>query len=175
MLIGALLAFQPAVLPALSPAAVPLEPTAITEPTNTEGVGALVGGIIGYSRWPTQPRPVRLCLAGSTRYALRMSDAQRTAGQSILIRSIGSAARPANCDVLYLGTMRVAARARLLAATRGQPIVSIIENDVQCRSGAMFCLVPSRSTFRLNLDAVSRSQVHIDPRVLRIASDGEHG
>jgi hypothetical protein len=175
MLIAALLAFQPAVLPALSPAAIPLEPTAAAEATATEDVGALVGGIISYSRWPTEPRPVRLCLVGSTRYALRMSDAQRIAGQSILIRSIGATTSPAGCDVVYLGTMRAAARTRLLAATHGQPIVSIIENDLHCRSGAMFCLEPSRSSFKLNIDAVSRSQVHIDPRVLRIASGGEQG
>jgi len=175
MLIGALLAFQPVLLPALSRAALPLEPAAAVEPVGTQDVGALVGGIISYSRWPTQPRPVRLCLAGATRYALRMSDAQRSAGQSILIRSIAATASPADCDVLYLGTMRVAARERLLAATRGQPIVSIVEDDLHCRGGAMFCLVPSRSTFKLNLDAVSRSGVHIDPRVLRIASGEERG
>jgi hypothetical protein len=175
MLIAALLAIQPAVLSALSWATVPLEPAAAAEPISTQGVGALIGGIISYSRWPTQPRPVRLCLAGSTRYALRMSDAQRAAGQSILIRSIGIAGSPADCDVLYLGAMRDPARGRLLAATRGKPIVSIIEDDLHCQSGAMFCLLPGRSTFKLNLDAVSRSEVHIDPRVLRIASGEERG
>ena len=100
MLIAALLAFQPAVLPALSPAAIPLAPAAAAEPTATEGVGALVGGIISYSRWPIQPRPVHLCLVGSTRYALRMSDAQRIAGQSILIRSIGATTSPAGWTAL---------------------------------------------------------------------------
>jgi len=176
MLIAALLAVPMPVLSAVSPAAVPLEPiAAAAEPNSTESVASLVGGIISYSRWPTPPRPVRLCLAGSTRYARRISDAQRTAGQSLMIRALAAGASPASCDVLYLGTMRVAARARMLAATRGQPIVSIIENDPHCRSGAMFCLFPARGTFRLNLDAVSRSEVRIDPRVLRIASGEEPG
>jgi hypothetical protein len=177
MWIAALLALQPPVVPAISPAANPLEPTAAAEPSGAESVGGLVGGIIGYSRWPTQPRPVRLCLAGATRYALRMSDAQRTAGQSILIRSIGTAASTASCDVLYVGTLSASRRARLIAAARAQPIVSIIENDPNCRSGAMFCLSATKATatFKLNLDAVSRSQVRVDPRVLRIADGGERG
>jgi hypothetical protein len=175
MLVAALLAFQPAVLPAASPAAIPLEPTPAAAADSADSVASLVGGIISYSRWPTQPRPVRLCLAGATRYALRISDAQRTAGQSLMIRSVGSAGKSATCDVIYIGTMRPAARTRLIAATRGQPVVTIVENDPACRSGAMFCLVPARGTFRLNLDAVSRSQVRVDPRVLRIASGEERG
>jgi hypothetical protein len=175
MVIAALLALQPPVVPAASLAAMALEPVAAAEPSSAESVASLVGGIISYSRWPTQPRPVRLCLAGSTAHALRISDAQRTAGQSLMIRGLAADASPADCDVLYLGAMRVGARARMLAVTRGQPIVTIIEDDPDCRSGAMFCLVPTRGTFRLNLDAVSRSEVRIDPRVLRIASGEERG
>jgi hypothetical protein len=173
MVIAALLAFQPPVVPALLPAAAQVEPTAAAAPDSAESVASLVGGIISYSRWPTQPRPVRLCLAGATRYALRISEAQRTAGQSLMIRSLGSLASPATCDVLYIGAMRPAAQRRMIAAARSQPIVSIIEDDPHCRSGAMFCLVPAHGTFRLNLDAVSRSEVRIDPRVLRIASGEE--
>jgi hypothetical protein len=174
MVIAALLAFQSSMMPAVSPAVAQLEPVAAAaEPAKAESVASLVGGIISYSRWPTPPRPVRLCLAGSTRHALRISDAQRTAGQSLMIRAVAAGATPAGCDVLYLGTMRVAARAKMLAATRGKPVVSIIEDDLHCRTGAMFCLIPARGTFRLNLDAVSRSQVRIDPRVLRIASGEE--
>jgi hypothetical protein len=174
MLIAALLAAPMLVLSAVSPAAVPLEPiSAAAEPDSAESVASLVGGIISYSRWPTQPRFVRLCIAGTTRHALRISEAQRTAGLSLMIRSVAAGGSPERCDVLYLGTMRIAARAKMLAATRGQPIVSIIENDPHCRSGAMFCLMPSRGTFRLNLDAVSRSEVRVDPRVLRIASGEE--
>jgi hypothetical protein len=175
MLVAALLALQPAVLSAASPAALPLEPVAAAASDRADSVASLVGGIISYSRWPTPPRPVRLCLAGATHYALRISDAQRTAGQSLMIRSVGGAGRSASCDVIYIGAMRTAARARLIAAAHGQPVVTIVEDDPNCRSGAMFCLVPARGTFRLNLDAVSRSQVRVDPRVLRIASGEERG
>jgi YfiR/HmsC-like len=176
MLIAALFAAPVPVLPSFVPAAVQVEATAAAAPDSAESVGGLVGGIISYARWPTQPRPVRLCLAGATRYALRMSDAQRTAAQSILVRSVRAAAGAAECDVLYLGSMSTSARGRMLAAARGKPIVSIVENDRNCRSGAMFCITATRSaaSFKLNLDAVSRSQVRIDPRVLRIASGEEH-
>ncbi|MEO7470390.1 MAG: YfiR/HmsC family protein, partial [Sphingobium limneticum] len=43
-----------------------------------------------------------------------------------------------------------------------------------CGSGAIFCLLyaPQTLSFQLNIDAVSRSAVRIDPRVLRLSKGG---
>lgn len=65
-------------------------------------------------------------------------------------------------------------RQRLIAAVRGNPVVTIAEDDRDCAGGAMFCLLfaPQTLSFQLNIDAVSRSTVRIDPRVLRVAKGG---
>ena len=62
---------------------------------------------------------------------------------------------------------------RLIASTTGRPVVTIVEADLACRSGAMFCLLyaPQSLSFRLSIDAVSRSTVRIDPRVLRLRKE----
>lgn len=63
---------------------------------------------------------------------------------------------------------------RWTTTVRGAPIVTIAENDPACRSEAMFCLVflEDAMAFQLNIDAVSRSGVRIDPRVLRMSQGG---
>jgi hypothetical protein len=59
----------------------------------------------------------------------------------------------------------------MLRSIRDQPVLSIAEADPACRGGTIFCLrvLPDRVGFQLSIDAVSRSAVRIDPRVLRIA------
>ena len=75
------------------------------------------------------------------------------------------------CDVLYFGAMPDTDRQQMLRSIRNQPVLSIAEADPACRGGTIFCLrvLPDRVGFQLSIDAVSRSAVRIDPRVLRIA------
>jgi hypothetical protein len=77
------------------------------------------------------------------------------------------------CDAIYLGRLDLANSRRITASVREKAVVTIAEADPDCRSEAMFCFVfrPRALSFRLNIDAISRSAVRIDPRVLRI-SDG---
>ncbi len=138
----------------------------------------IVASILAYSRWPSPPAPVRLCVIGPAdhadnfaRLALPQAGAQR--GLRIQRRDIGPTA-PAiagACDAVYIGKLPLPAMRLVTAAARGQAIVTIAENDPDCRSEAMFCLIhaPTALSFRINLDAVSRSTVRIDPRVLRIS------
>lgn len=128
----------------------------------------MVGGILSYTRWPTRPQPVRLCVAGATRHAAALGALPGT-----LLRTIPTGGAPSDlgCNALFLGALPTNERARLLAASRGQPIATIDQADPGCRGGAMFCLYlqPERIAFELNLDAVSRSTVRIDPKVLLLS------
>ena len=53
-------------------------------------------------------------------------------------------------------------------------VLTIAEADPDGRSQAMFSLLfrPGALNFRLNIDAVSRSGLKVDPRVLRLAQGG---
>ena len=56
---------------------------------------------------------------------------------------------------------------------RGRPVLTITDDDPGCSFGAMFCLrarAPGVS-FSVNLDAIGRGTLRIDPRVLKIGSD----
>ena len=139
-------------------------------------VARMVGVIVSYSRWPNADGSVTICTMGTTRYAQRLADAGATAGRPVVTRAIapGSSAAPQGCDVLYLGATTPALQQKAIAAIHGQPVLSINEADPACRSGTMFCVVITgdQLTFRLNVDAISRGTVRVDPRVLRLFEDG---
>lgn len=153
-----------------TPAAVPAGPGKAVEATER-----LVRSIFEYTRWPSQPNPVRLCIAGPTRYAAQLGTNALLDGRRIDTRVLGSDAYAgvSSCDALYLGDMGRDRLRRWTANARGAAIVTIAEADPLCGSEAMFCLLYRRGalSFQLNVDAVARSAVRVDPRVLRLSSE----
>jgi hypothetical protein len=94
-------------------------------------------------------------------------------GRRTVRRALASpAAVTSACNVVYMGRVEQRAAQQSFAAVRGKGVLTIAENDPQCRSQAMFCLLPGREVlgFAINIDAVSRSGLRIDPRVLRMAT-----
>lgn len=71
-----------------------------------------------------------------------------------------------------MGALRTAVRNEMIGALRGRGVLSIAESDPGCRGGTMICLRVARNSasFQLNLDAVSRGTVRVDPRVLLVAT-----
>lgn len=171
-----LLLLTPAALlaaPRIQPAMMPLgaSPDAVAAST-----ARMVGAILEYTRWPSARPVVRLCLTGAARHAGRFADIHLSSGAPVELVAMGGqgAASPDRCDALYIGRQDAASMRRLIAGAQGQPVVTIAEDDPDCRGGAMFCLLyaPQSLSFQLSIDAVSRSAVRIDPRVLRLSKGG---
>lgn len=144
----------------------------------TAAVNRMLGGIISYARWPdAQPSGARImCLIGTPSMTDRMAPVV-PGGSVITVRRITAAAAIAqnDCDILFLAEMPIADRQRLIGWARGRPILTITDNDPGCLYGAMFCLNSRASnvSFSVNLDAVGRGSLRIDPRVLKIGHDGD--
>lgn len=139
----------------------------------TQAVNRMIGGIASYARWPEgSPAANRLmCVVGTPRLAPRM--APETPGRgSISVRLTSAARVTADCDILFLGRMPVADRRQLIAWVRGRPVLTITDDDAACIYGAMFCLNSHATSlsFSVNLDAIGRGPLRVDPRVLRIGS-----
>lgn len=171
-----LLLFMPGALlavPTFQPAMMPLGkgPDAVAAST-----ARMVGAMLEYSRWPSARPAVRLCIAGAARHADRLADIRLSSGAGVELVAIGAPGEPApdRCDALYIGRLDSPTLGRLIAGARGEAVVTIAEDDPACRSGAMFCLLytPQSLSFQLSIDAVSRSAVRIDPRVLRLSKGG---
>lgn len=141
------------------------------------GVNRMIGGIISYASWSGEPRatPRTMCVIGAPR--LSNAIAPRVAGGpliSVRRTTVAGATGDDGCDILFLGRMPAADRQRLIAWVRARPVLTITDDDPDCSYGAMFCL-SGRATslsFSVNLDAIGRGTVRVDPRVLKIGSDG---
>lgn len=66
--------------------------------------------------------------------------------------------------------MTEARRKKLLADFVGRPVMVIAEEDFECEGGSMFCLNirENQVSFRINLDAIARSGIHVHPGVLQL-------
>lgn len=134
-----------------------------------------VQAMIEYTRWPTRTAPMALCVTGPALHAARLDGLRLSDGRTVERRDVAAAGIAAQgCDVVYMGQIALPAMRQVTAAVRGRGVLTIAEADPQCRSQAMFCLAfaPRAVSFRLNIDAVSRSGLRVDPRVLRMAQGG---
>ncbi|GIX18610.1 MAG: hypothetical protein KatS3mg120_0286 [Erythrobacter sp.] len=135
-------------------------------------VARMVRAIVQYSRWPGNPRHLRACVVGPTDHADDLLKGREVAeiGVEVVGRS-PDRATPAECQIVYIGRLGINEQRKVTARMQDGAALTIAENDPACRSRAMICLLFEAQTlsFRLNIDAVSRSQVRIDPRVLRLS------
>lgn len=135
-------------------------------------VAQLVVALLEYTRWPAATGRLDLCIVGPAHYAGRISGRQLTNGRTVNVRSISaSQAATSTCDAVYLGQLSLHAARQITAATRGHSILTIAEADPESRSEAMFSLLflDQAVSFRLNTEALSRSGLRMDPRVLRLS------
>lgn len=133
-------------------------------------VANIVTGILSYSRWPEQRNPVRLCIAGQSAITARITSRPLIGGRTMVVsRRPGNAVSVEDCDAIFLASVTAADQQRLLRAAAGRPLLTLNEAGNGCVPGVMFCIRPAARggmTFDLDIDAVSRSRVRIDSRVL---------
>lgn len=130
----------------------------------------IVAGIALYSRWP-QPLPaVRLCVMGRSAMSADLASRRLPDGRRIEVDNSGAVSFD-DCDIIYLAAQPAAVQARIARGAAGHGTITVTDNDPMCDSGIMACLrrASDHIAFDLNLDAVSRSTVRIDPRVLSLA------
>lgn len=144
----------------------------------TRAVNRMIGGIITYARWPgSAPGSRTLCVVGTPRLTDRIAPALPGNSAAITVRRMSAAAATGGeeCDILFLGRMAAADRQKLIGWVRGRAVLTISDDDPGCLYGAMFCLAtkPAGLSFSVNLDAIGRGPLRIDPRVLKIGqADG---
>ncbi|UEP30977.1 MULTISPECIES: YfiR family protein [Burkholderia] len=155
-----------AAAPAVSPASPVIS-------SHDSAVRQVVLGIVSFTRWPSTPVRLHLCVTGRPNYAAGLTDTLQAGSTALDVQRVrfDDPALGLACDVVYLGILADDERARIRAALAGRPVLTIAEHDESCTAGAMFCLTveAERVTFDINLDAVARSGVRVHPNVLNLA------
>lgn len=134
-----------------------------------------LAGILAYTRWPSDPDPVRLCLVGNgERVEQLLRDGLVRPGHSpaAVRRVLPDGDIAGQCDALFLSRIDADSGPPLLARLNGQAVLTICERSEACTAGGMVRLEIDEQTrhvrFEVNLDAVARSTVRIHPQVLRL-------
>lgn len=140
----------------------------------SQAVAQTVFAILGYTRWPTEPQTVRLCVLGPTEYADELLKGGHLAsGRTVVVRRmrLDDPKISAQCNGVYAGILADESWRLLLSRLDGQPLLTISERKALCHIGGMFCLdvQPGGVAFEVNLDSVARSGVRVNPRVLQLA------
>lgn len=81
-----------------------------------------------------------------------------------------------NCDAIFFTKSSPLEEQKIINASKIPPALSFSTNNVDCEIGSTFCLFNSKagkSSFRVNLDSLAKTKVHIDPRVLLLAKRSE--
>lgn len=140
------------------------------------GVSETLLGILSYARWPNESMPLRLCVVGRgihTEHLLKNGLAA-LAHRPIVIHALAldnDTPIATQCDALYIGTLDESTSRRIFSNVVGSPVLTVSERIPPCAAGAMVCLDPNdpnRVHFEVNLDAVARSGVRVNPQVLRL-------
>ena len=134
-----------------------------------------LNAIATYARWPDARRTLRVCIAGQTPLSNVVSAQTLPDGRTLTpIRVSPAQAVAANCEIAIIGTLPSADRNQVIRAAGGTDLLTITDADPGCEFGAMFCWRPNSTsvTFDLNIAAVTRSRVRVDPRVLAMGRRG---
>lgn len=148
----------------------PLSTPAVSRP---EAVARVVMSLLSYARWPNERETVRLCVDQGSRYAGKLMEGGPLSNgrmvESRWVDMLGDTLAP-DCDALYTGAITDARRRKLTADLVGRPVLVIAEEDFECETGSMFCLTirEHNVSFRINLDSIARSGIHIHPGVLQL-------
>jgi hypothetical protein len=156
-------------------AGMPLGTAAPGESAYAGAVARTVKAIIDYTRWPQRHDPLVLCVAGPAQHAAQLGSIRLADGRQVERRNVApTAAALGACHVLYIGQLPLPSQRQLTTAVRGKGVLTIAEADPGNASEAVVALSyqPRSLSFRLNIDAISRSGLRIDPRVLRISQGG---
>jgi hypothetical protein len=147
--------------------------TSSSEPARAS-VTAVVAGIVGYTRWPTESAAVRLCTLGQGRGVdeLRGTADLGNAQRPVTVRAASNVVDASTeCEVIYVGTLAGSLVRDIVQRSLGHRVLVIGEGADFCSDGGMFCLELGAAAvrFAVNLDAVARSGLRVNPSVLRIA------
>ena len=153
--------------------------TAGTFTETDKSVRSIVSGIVSYTRWPSLSGQPKLCVYASSHYTQALS---REEGQSELpytpvIVHNDQEALSATCDAIYFGAESPAKQLELISQYQGRALLLISEQNPECVIGSAFCLIIDHNQvrFSVNLDALTRSGVRVNPDVLMLARNKQHG
>ncbi|EJN1525596.1 YfiR family protein [Escherichia coli] len=150
-------------------------PILAQEPSDVaKNVRMMVSGIVSYTRWPALSGPPKLCIFSSSHF----SNARTTSLPYLpVIIHTQQEAMISGCNGFYFGNESPTFQMELTEQYPSKALLLIAEQNTECIIGSAFCLIIHNNDvrFAVNLDALSRSGVKVNPDVLMLARKKNDG
>lgn len=81
-----------------------------------------------------------------------------------------------SCDAVFFNEVSPSFEQKTINNSLNRSILSFSNNNSDCEIGSVFCLYTAKSgntRFKVNLDSLAKTKIHIDPRVLLLAQNQE--
>ncbi len=134
-------------------------------------VRQVVLDIVSFTRWPGARPELSLCVVGAATHAEAFFDGALQAG-GVPVRptrlGVDDGRLGTSCDIVYEAPLAATERDQVVRRIAGHPVLTIGEPMPGCIEVTMFCLqlLGPQIVFSTNLDAIARSGVRLNPRVL---------
>lgn len=144
----------------------------------------LLAGIIQYTQWPAPKEPLRLCVdqgdpdtAAITAYFSEHREQHPHVQASVQHVQGATLDELGACQVIYFGKSTARTLPALLAQLSSRPVLTVGQGEDFCTDSGLFCLIDTTTGTRIgaNLDAIARSGLRINPRLLRLTQQPDKG
>ncbi|WP_099092641.1 YfiR family protein [Acinetobacter larvae] len=133
--------------------------------------------ILSYAKWDsnTSSRPI-LCVVDNPAIAqqFRQTIQQNKYNYQVSALSFEQLSR-ATCQAVFFSTLSAQEEQNAINNILKPPVLTFSSKNKQCEIGSAFCLYQHKqlTAFKVNLDSLGQSKVHVDPRVLLLAKTSE--
>jgi hypothetical protein len=144
----------------------------------------LISGIIQYTRWPSRNDAIRLCVDQNDTDAAsiaqyfneRPEDRPRVTAHVQRVHGLG-VDELLDCQAIYFGKVSPKTLPAQLIQLSSKPILTIGQGEDFCTDAGLFCLIDTKVGVRIgaNLDAISRTGLHVNPRLLKLTVQQDKG
>jgi hypothetical protein len=149
-----------------------------SQPSEEAVKAAFVPKFARYVQWPAAARPgprepFRLCVVGTDSFGRLIDDAAASElieGRSVTVRRLASADGAAACHIAFVRGANEQETARLLAALRGRPVLTVTDARGGLARGMIhFTIAGGRVRFFIDEAAAGAHGLSISSRLLALA------
>jgi len=127
--------------------------------------------ILSYAKL-NSPSP-KLCIIDNPHYSDQFINYIKNTNSNLNVSSISSSdLKSRHCEIVFFSNITAQAEQTLINKSLNPTILSFSSSNIECEIGSTFCLGTNKTgstIFKVNLDSLAQSKIHIDPRVLLLA------
>ena len=147
----------------------------LSHANSTHNIYMMTLSILSYAKWDNSSP--KLCVVDNASVSELFNQTfskQHTRFQVSAIQAQDLSSE--KCDAVFFSQTTPLVEQKLIASSINRSILSFSKSNHDCEIGSIFCLYSAKSgntQFKVNLDSLSKSKIHIDPRVLLLAQSSE--